>query len=184
MQRVLSGANNLLEASVVFVSKFEFYLGLKFSLVLHFILWFHIQLRDTLSLCSEIWLFFGAFGWKPILIPFLILTPWHWQPGFIPCLWAQPFESPYRADKKANLPPELDDDSMPCWISALQITRDIFDLLHFSLGNGWIDQNFMSTYTSDHLTSHDFSNFVFFLMYHRIRPYPQKFNESFQRLNS
>ena len=100
MQRVLSGANNLLEASVVFVSKFEFYLGLKFPLVLHFILWFHIQLRDTLSLCSEIWLFFGAFGWKPILIPFLILTPWHWQPGFIPCLWAQPFESPYRARQK------------------------------------------------------------------------------------
>ena len=61
MQRVLSGANNLLEASVVFVSKFEFYLGLKFPLVLHFILWFHIQLRDTLSLCSEIWLLFWCF---------------------------------------------------------------------------------------------------------------------------
>ena len=76
---------------------------------------------------------FGAFGWKPILIPFLILTPWHWQPGFIPCLWAQPFESPYRPDKKANLPPELDDDSMPCWISALQITRDILDLMVFKL---------------------------------------------------
>ena len=41
----------------------------KISLAVHFIVWFDIQYRDRLNLCSKFRLFFGSFGWKPILIP-------------------------------------------------------------------------------------------------------------------